>query len=78
MPTRNPHPLRAALYNEVHSRPDERMVAPLAVSHMALLGESPAVHRHLMDLLADHHRSRRRRPTTSASIFPVAACAGSS
>ena len=69
MPTRNPHPLRAALHNEVHSRPYERMVPPLAVSHMALLGESPAVHRqHLMDLLADHHLPQPAPETNHLSI----------
>ena len=37
MPTRHPHPLRNALYNEVHARPYERMQAPVAVSHLAFV-----------------------------------------
>ena len=31
------HPQREALHNEVHARPYERLTAPLALSHIALL-----------------------------------------
>ncbi|WP_428423297.1 DUF3422 family protein [Methylibium sp.] len=58
MPTRHPHPLRTALYNEVHARPYERMQAPLAVSHLAFVcdPETQAADRtHLETLLRELH-----------------------
>lgn len=53
-----PHPLREALHNEVHARPPERLAAPLALSHLAVLtsnGESQAVREHLDTLLRARH-----------------------
>lgn len=58
MPTRHLHPLRHALYNEVHARPYERMRGPLAVSHLAFVcnAEQQAADRaHLEQLLRDLH-----------------------
>ena len=58
MPTTRPHPLRAALHNEVHARPYERMQAPLSISHLAFVcgAEGQAADRaHLEALLRDHH-----------------------
>lgn len=52
-----PHPLRESLHNEVHARPYERMAAPLALSHLALLtppGET-ASRAHLHALLKSRH-----------------------
>jgi uncharacterized membrane-anchored protein len=49
----NPHPLREALHNEVHARPYERMSAPLALTHIAVLpGADDATRAHLDALLA--------------------------
>ena len=55
MPT--PHPLREALHNEVHARPYERLGAPLALSHLALLTPdgSAASREHLNQLLRARH-----------------------
>lgn len=51
-----PHPLRESLHNEVHARPYERMVAPLALSHVALLGaEGDAARAHVVTLLRNRH-----------------------
>ncbi|HEU4459609.1 MAG TPA: DUF3422 domain-containing protein [Methylibium sp.] len=53
-----PHPLRTALYNEVHARPYERMQAPLAFSHLAFVcdaGAREAERAHLETLLTDLH-----------------------
>jgi len=53
-----PHPLREALHNEVHARPPERLAAPLALSHIAVLtsnGDSAAVRAHLDALLRARH-----------------------
>jgi len=58
MPTRHTHPLRHALYNEVHARPYERMQAPLAVSHLAFVSsheQQAADREHLEVLLRDLH-----------------------
>jgi uncharacterized membrane-anchored protein len=47
------HPLRAALTNEVHARPPERLKAPLRVTHLALLsgeGADEAERQHLARL----------------------------
>ncbi|MCW7536400.1 DUF3422 domain-containing protein [Aquabacterium sp. A7-Y] len=55
MPT--PHPLREVLHNEVHARPYERLSAPLALSHLALLtppGETRS-REHLHTLLRSRH-----------------------
>lgn len=52
-----PHPLREVLHNEVHARPYERMCAPLALSHLALLtppGQT-ASREHLHALLRARH-----------------------
>lgn len=53
-----PHPLREALHNEVHARPPERLAAPLALSHLAVLtpnGEGAAAREHLNALLRSRH-----------------------
>ncbi|RDI03454.1 DUF3422 family protein [Caldimonas thermodepolymerans] len=52
-----PHPLRERLHNEVHARPYERLQAPLALSHLALLtppGERDS-REHLHALLRSRH-----------------------
>jgi uncharacterized membrane-anchored protein len=50
------HPQREALHNEVHARPYERLAAPLALSHIALVAaEGDAVREHLATLLRNRH-----------------------
>jgi uncharacterized membrane-anchored protein len=52
------HPLRVALHNEIHARPPEAMNAPLALSHIVMLGDAhqrEASRAHLAALLRDHH-----------------------
>ncbi|HWP20471.1 MAG TPA: DUF3422 domain-containing protein [Burkholderiaceae bacterium] len=52
-----PHPLREALHNEVHARPYERLQAPLALTHLALLTPpgDRASREHLHALLRARH-----------------------
>ena len=53
------HPWRESLHNEVHARPPERLQAPMALSHLALLtppGEvTEAAREHLRALLRARH-----------------------
>ena len=52
------HPQRVALHNEIHARPPEAMAAPLALSHIVMLGDAAqreASRDHLAALLRDHH-----------------------
>src|SRR4029434_5229183 len=52
------HPQRVALHNEMHARPPEAMSAPLAISHMVMVGdaqEREASRAHVAALLRDHH-----------------------
>ena len=50
------HPLREALHNEVHARPYERLTAPLALSHVALVGsQANAAWAHMVELLRKRH-----------------------
>lgn len=53
------HPWRESLHNEVHARPPERLQAPMALSHLALLtppGEvAEAAREHLRALLLARH-----------------------
>jgi uncharacterized membrane-anchored protein len=52
------HPQRVALHNEIHARPPEAMNAPLAISHIVMLGdaqEREASRAHVAALLRDHH-----------------------
>ncbi len=50
------HPQREALHNEVHARPYERLTAPLALSHIALLGPgADAARQHIVTLLHNRH-----------------------
>lgn len=52
------HPQRAALHNEIHARPPEAMVAPLALSHFVMACDAAGredSRRHLAALLKDHH-----------------------
>ena len=52
------HPLREALHNEVHARPYERLAAPLALSHIALVGsEGSAAYAHMVALLEKRQNS---------------------
>ncbi len=54
----NSHPQRIALHNEIHARPPEAMSAPLAISHIVMLGDQAqreASRAHLAALLRDHH-----------------------
>ena len=58
MQLKSSHPQRIALHNEVHARPPEAMTAPLAISHLVMLGdaqEREAGRAHLAALLRDHH-----------------------
>ncbi len=51
-----PHPLRESLHHEVHARPYERMVAPLALTHLAFTGAGADEARaHVAQLLAARH-----------------------
>jgi uncharacterized membrane-anchored protein len=52
------HTLRRALHNEVHARPPEPMMAPLAISHVVMVTDAAAraaSRAHLLQLLRDHH-----------------------
>lgn len=50
------HPQREALHNEVHARPYERLSAPLALSHIALVGPgSERAREHIVTLLRNRH-----------------------
>ena len=50
------HPQREALHNEVHARPYERLTAPLALSHIALVGsEAERAREHIVTLLRNRH-----------------------
>jgi uncharacterized membrane-anchored protein len=53
-----PHPQRAALHNEIHARPPEALTAPLAISHIVMVGDAQqreASRAHVAALLRDHH-----------------------
>jgi len=57
-PPMKSHPQRVALHNEIHARPPEAMNAPLAISHIVMLGdaqEREASRAHIAALLRDHH-----------------------
>ncbi|MBW8832747.1 MAG: DUF3422 domain-containing protein [Burkholderiales bacterium] len=49
------HPHREALHNEVHARPYERLMAPLLLSHIALVGDADAAREHIASLLHKRH-----------------------
>ncbi|MBU3737540.1 MAG: DUF3422 domain-containing protein [Rhodoferax sp.] len=52
------HPQRVALHNEVHARPPQALVAPLALSHVVMVGSAAsreASRAHLAALLRDLH-----------------------
>ena len=52
------HPQRAALHNEVHARPPQALVAPLAISHLVMVcdvAEREASRAHIAALLHDLH-----------------------
>jgi uncharacterized membrane-anchored protein len=52
------HPQRVALHNEIHARPPEAMNAPIAISHVVMLGdaqEREASRAHVAALLRNHH-----------------------
>ena len=52
------HPLRAALHNEVHARPPQTLVAPLAISHVVMVcdaAQREASREHIATLLRDRH-----------------------
>lgn len=51
-----PHPWRETLHNEVHSRPQERLEAPLAITHIGWVGQEVSQAReHLNALLQRRH-----------------------
>jgi len=53
------HPQRLVLHNEVHARPPEPMVAPLAISHLVMAVDIEGARQsreHLSELLRDHHQ----------------------
>lgn len=50
------HPQREALHNEVHARPYERLTAPLALTHVGLLGaDGDSTREHINTLLRSRH-----------------------
>lgn len=52
------HPQRAALHNEIHARPPQALLAPLAISHVVMLcdaTEREASRAHLSTLLRQRH-----------------------
>jgi len=52
------HPQRAALHNEVHARPPQALMAPLAISHVVMAcdaAQRDASRSHVAALLRDHH-----------------------
>ena len=52
------HPQRAALHNEVHARPPQALVAPLAISHLGMVcdaAQREASRAHIAALLHDLH-----------------------
>ena len=52
------HPQRAALHNEVHARPPQTLVAPLAISHLVMVcdvAQREASRTHIAALLHDLH-----------------------
>lgn len=52
------HPQRVALHNEIHARPPEAMVSPLAVSHIVMAcnaQQREASRQHVAQWLRDHH-----------------------
>ena len=52
------HPQRLALHNEIHARPPEPMLAPVAISHVVMkcdAAQREASREHLAHLLRDHH-----------------------
>jgi uncharacterized membrane-anchored protein len=58
MQPKNSHPQRVALHNEIHARPPEAMTAPLAISHIVMVGDARALEAsraHVAALLRDHH-----------------------
>ena len=58
MQLKNSHPQRVALHNEIHARPPESMTAPLAISHIVMVGDAQAreaSRAHVTALLRDHH-----------------------
>jgi uncharacterized membrane-anchored protein len=58
MSPKSSHPQRVALHNEIHARPPEAMAAPLAISHVVMVGdagEREASRAHVTALLRDHH-----------------------
>ena len=61
------HPQRVALHNEIHARPPEAMAAPLALSHVVMVGDAAAreaSRAHLAALLRDHHLPQPDAHTT--------------
>ena len=54
----NQYPQRQALHNEIHARPPEAMVAPVAVSHVVMLAspdERALSREHVAELLRNQH-----------------------
>lgn len=52
---RKAHPERESLHNEVHARPYEQLVAPLALSHIGWLSGADGGRAHLCELLRNLH-----------------------
>jgi uncharacterized membrane-anchored protein len=55
LPMLTAHPQREALHNEVHARPYERLMAPLVLSHVALVGGADEAREHIATLLRNRH-----------------------
>ncbi|MBU0889985.1 MAG: DUF3422 domain-containing protein, partial [Gammaproteobacteria bacterium] len=61
------HPHRAMLHNEIHARPPEAMMAPLAIAHIVMLADAAgreASRVHVAALLRDHHMALPDAHTT--------------
>ena len=65
------HPQRALLHNEIHARPPEAMVAPVAISHIVMLADAAgreASRAHVSALLRDHHMAPPDALTTHLRV----------
>lgn len=61
------HPQRVALHNEIHARPPENLLVPVALTHIVMLTDAAqrsASREHLARLLRDHHQNPPDDQTT--------------
>lgn len=65
------HAQRVLLHNEVHARPPEALVAPLAITHIVMLTDAmgrDASRAHLATFLRDHHQAPPDADTTHLRV----------